>query len=206
MAANSKKAGEIINRSLFFKKKGAYDFLFKITVKGDGATGKTCLAQRFSQNTYTESYISNLRSQPYETKIIDLQDTTIKLQIWKAKSGRFRSISTDDSLKNAHAVIVTFDVTDMQSFKNVNQHIKEVGNSDTKDAEIFLVATKCDVPEEQRAVREADIGKLEGELGKHVFRTSAKTGEGVDKLFMEVASSVLAKKQQDEKPAPSNSR
>lgn len=206
MAADSKKAGEIISRSLsFFKKKGAYDMLFKFTVKGDSATGKTCLAKRFSQDTYTASYVSNIRDQPLEIKTINLQDKTIKLQIWEAKSERFSSISTDDSLKNTHAVIVTFDVTDKQSFESVKQHIKELGNSSAKDVETFLVATKCDAPEATWEVSEADIQKLEKELNKHVFRTSAKTGEGVDKLFIEVTSRMLAHKQKDEKPAPSNS-
>lgn len=206
MAADSKEAGEIISRPLsFFKKKGAYDISFKFTVKGDSATGKTCLAKRFSQDTYTASYVSNIRDQPLEIKTINLQDKTIKLQIWEAKSGRFSSISTDDSLKNTHAAIVTFDVTDRQSFESVKQHIKELGISSAKDVETFLVATKCDVPEEQREVRKADIEKLEKELEKHVFRTSAKTGEGVEKLFMEVTSRMLAHEQQNKKPGPSTS-
>ena len=37
-----------------------FDYLFKLVIIGDTGVGKSCLLSRFSDNTYTEHYISTI--------------------------------------------------------------------------------------------------------------------------------------------------
>ena len=37
-----------------------YDYLYKLLLVGDSATGKSCLLLRFSDDVFTDSYISTI--------------------------------------------------------------------------------------------------------------------------------------------------
>ena len=57
----------------------------------------------------------------FKIKIINLENKLIKLQIWDtAGQERFRTI-TKTYYKGAHGIILTYDVTDLNSFKETNR-------------------------------------------------------------------------------------
>ena len=59
----------------------ANDFIFKITVIGDGAAGKTSLIKRFTQGSFNKDYIKTLGAQfsRYE-KVIDGENKTVVIK------------------------------------------------------------------------------------------------------------------------------
>jgi len=55
-----------------------YDYLFKLIVIGDSDTGKSCLLLRFSDNTFTDSFISTI-GVDFKIRTINLSGSAVKL-------------------------------------------------------------------------------------------------------------------------------
>ena len=77
-------------------------------------------------------------------KIIIHKDKLIKLQIWDtAGQERFRT-KTKKYNKGAHDIILTYDVNEQNSFKNIRNWIKQIeANAQTNVCKV-LVGNKCD--------------------------------------------------------------
>ena len=121
-----------------------YDYLFKLLLIGDTEVGKSCLMLRFTDDTYTESYISTV-GVDFEIRTIELDGKTIKLQIWDtAGQERFRTI-TSSYYRGAHGIIVVYDVTDQESFYNVQQWLQEIDRYACENVNKLLVGNKCDL-------------------------------------------------------------
>jgi small GTP-binding protein len=118
-----------------------------------------------------------------------LQNKLIKLQIWDtAGQERFRTI-TKTYYKGAHGIILTYDVTDNNSFKNIRNWIKQIeANAQTNVCKV-LVGNKCDKPD--RVVSEEDGRKLAEDFKMNFFETSAKTNQNVNEVFNFLTEEIL---------------
>merc|ERR1719270_2943148 len=56
-----------------------YDYLFKLLLIGDSGVGKSCLLLRFSDDTYSESYISTI-GVDFKIRTIELDGKTINFR------------------------------------------------------------------------------------------------------------------------------
>ncbi|KAL6011248.1 Ras-related protein RABE1c [Asimina triloba] len=78
-----------------------YDYLIKLLLIGDsesGGVGKSCLLLRFSDGSFTTSFITTIGID-FKIRTIELDGKRIKLQIWDtAGQERFRTITTGDCL------------------------------------------------------------------------------------------------------------
>ncbi|OUT23907.1 hypothetical protein CAS74_000281 [Pichia kudriavzevii] len=116
-----------------------YDYLFKLLLIGDSGVGKSCLLLRFAENTYTQDYVSTI-GVDFKIRTIELDGKTIKLQIWDtAGQERFRTI-TSSYYRGAHGIIIVYDVTDQESFNNVNQWLQEIDRYATSSVVDYAVA------------------------------------------------------------------
>ena len=113
----------------------------------------------------------------------------IKLQIWDtAGQERFRTI-TKTYYKGAHGIILTYDVTDQNSFKNIRNWIKQIeANAQTNVCKV-LVGNKCDKPD--RVVTEEEGKKLADDFNMSFFETSAKTNQNVNEVFNFLTQEIL---------------
>jgi Ras-related protein Rab-2A len=101
------------------------DFLFKLIVIGDSAVGKSCLMQRVTTNEFIEDHEVTVGVE-FGTMIIRLEDQVFKLQIWDtAGQESFKSI-TKIFYRGAHCVVLTYDITRMDTFLNLEQWLVEV--------------------------------------------------------------------------------
>ena len=118
-----------------------------------------------------------------------MQNKLIKLQIWDtAGQERFRTI-TKTYYKGAHGIILTYDVTDNNSFKNIRNWIKQIeANAQTNVCKV-LVGNKCDKPD--RVVSEEDGRKLAEDFKMNFFETSAKTNQNVNEVFNFLTEEIL---------------
>eukprot|EP01097_Dermamoeba_algensis_P006746 TRINITY_DN420_c0_g1_i4.p1 TRINITY_DN420_c0_g1~~TRINITY_DN420_c0_g1_i4.p1 ORF type:complete len:135 (-),score=16.19 TRINITY_DN420_c0_g1_i4:474-878(-) len=98
--------------------KGAYDYLIKLLLIGDSGVGKSCLLLRFSDDSFTPSFITTIGID-FKIRTIELDGKKIKLQIWDtAGQERFRTITTA-YYRGAMGILLVYDVTDEKSFGSI---------------------------------------------------------------------------------------
>eukprot|EP00924_Labyrinthula_sp_SR-Ha-C_P010685 snap_masked-scaffold_49-processed-gene-1.49-mRNA-1 protein AED:0.39 eAED:0.39 QI:0/-1/0/1/-1/1/1/0/202 len=165
-----------------------YDYLFKLLLIGDSGVGKSCLLLRFADDTYTDSYISTI-GVDFKIRTIDLDSKTIKLQIWDtAGQERFRTI-TSSYYRGAQGIIVVYDCTEEESFKNVKQWLTEIEKYASNDVNILLVGNKSDLADKK--VISTETAKAFAEEHKlTLLETSAKNATNVEQAFLEMATQI----------------
>ena len=71
----------------------SYDELIKVLIIGDSGVGKSCLLLRYTDNTFTDSFISTI-GVDFKTKIVDINGKKIKMECWDtAGQERFQTIT-----------------------------------------------------------------------------------------------------------------
>ena len=114
---------------------------------GDVNVGKTCLLVRYHKNQLPKSLSSTIGVE-FATKNVTMKDgSTVKAQLWDtAGQERFRTL-TYQFYKQADGIIIAFDLTNKESFKNVKLWIqsiyKNLGQGD--EVQKILVGNKLDL-------------------------------------------------------------
>lgn len=160
---------------------------FKVVFVGDAAVGKTSLILRYHRNCFVEEQQSTIGS-AFVAKQIETRHGLITLNIWDtAGQERYRSLVPMYS-RGAYVVILVFDVSDADSFKQIQSWINII-REDLPVVPILLCGNKCDLP---FAVPQPDIMKWAEERDMTVAFVSAKEGQGVAQMFTRVGDLIPA--------------
>eukprot|EP00835_Amoeboradix_gromovi_P002222 NODE_121_length_18880_cov_0.205687.p7 type:complete len:173 gc:universal NODE_121_length_18880_cov_0.205687:3440-2922(-) len=165
--------------------KTSYDYLMKLLLIGDSGVGKSCLLLRFSDDSFTPSFIATIGID-FKIRTIDLDSKKIKLQIWDtAGQERFRTITTA-YYRGAMGILLVYDVTDEKSFHNIRNWIKNIDEHASEGVNKILVGNKCDCEEKKVITREQGQA-LADEYGIPFLETSAKSNINVEEGFFTLA-------------------
>jgi len=166
-----------------------YDYLFKVLLIGDSGVGKSCVLHRFIEDTFTNNFISTI-GVDFRIKTMDVNGKTIKLQIWDtAGQERFRVI-TSAYYRGAHGIIVVYDVTDENSFKNLNYWFNEIAKYAPENINKFLIGNKSDDVVNKKI--EYTIGQEYADyINVPFLETSAKNASNINRLFEELCINLL---------------
>ncbi|XP_021354786.1 ras-related protein Rab-26-like isoform X6 [Mizuhopecten yessoensis] len=165
----------------------------KTILVGDSGVGKTSLLVQFDQGKFQQGSFSATVGIGFTNKVVDVDGTKVKLQIWDtAGQERFRSV-THAYYRDAHALLLLYDVTNKASFDNIRAWLGEINEYAQEDVVIMLLGNKSDSTAD-RVIRTEDGEKLAKEYSVAFMETSAKTGMNVDLAFMAVARDLKMKK------------
>ena len=163
-----------------------YDHLFKILLLGESGVGKTEFLLRFTD----DNFISNHIGVDFKIKIIDLENKIIKLQIWDtAGEDRFHSI-IQNYFKGCHGIILIYDVTNLNSFKNLSKFIKQIEENTDSKVKKVLVGNNCENP--HRVIIEQEGKKYAVDNNMSFFEASYKTNKNVSEVFYHLTREILA--------------
>jgi Ras-related protein Rab-8A len=169
-------------------KTATYDFLIKLLLIGDSGVGKSCLLLRFSDDSFTPSFITTIGID-FKIKTIELDGKRIKLQIWDtAGQERFRTITTA-YYRGAMGILLVYDCTDEQSFQNIRNWIRNIEQHAAQNVDKILVGNKCDMIAE-KVVETSRGQQLATEYNIPFFETSAKTNVNVVESFTCIAKNI----------------
>ena len=131
-----------------------------------------------------------MRRVDFKIRTVDLNQKTVKLQIWDTSGlQRFQEI-TRSYFNTAHGFLLVFDVTSRQNFDNIRNWMRKAEQHGCETAAKVLVGNKCDLVE-KRVVSTEEAQQLADELGMLFVEVSAKSGDSVQKAFFTLADSVM---------------
>jgi small GTP-binding protein len=169
------------------------DFIFKISVIGDGAVGKTSLIQQYTQATFEKGYIMTIGAQfsTYREKMNGLQ---CKLTLWDIAGQRDHYFLRPAFYKGSSAAIIVFSLEDTKhgtdSLKQISGWHKDIVKF-CGDLPVVLFGNKVDLVDES-SIDEQKIQKLvQKEKLISFYKTSAKTGQGVIEGFQSIIKHLM---------------
>ena len=158
----------------------------KLLIVGDSGVGKTCILLRVVNDSFDSKYIPTVGID-YRTKPLNFQNEKIKLQIWEL-SGRRKFLDyVGCHFNGAIGVVFVYDVTNEESFRNINKWFQFV-NECAADHSIrkLLLANKCDMDHERVISRREGINMAK-QLNADFLETSAKLNINITKAFINLA-------------------
>ena len=155
----------------------------KLILVGESLVGKTSIIERFINDKFYEqktcTVSPNFSIQNIE---FDEYDKTLQFQIWDtAGQERFKNI-TASYYRGGNGVLVVYDITDRDSFENLNSWLIEIEKNANKNVYKLLIGNKSDL-EEKRKVTYQEGKDFATSNGMQFMETSAKTASKVQEAF-----------------------
>ena len=166
----------------------------KITFLGNQGVGKTCIISRYIKNEFPENP-NNIIVANYLEKIINKNDNHIKLDIWNSIGGEKFQNFGKNFYKDSNIVCFVYDITDFESFNNIkNVWYPQFQQNGDKNAILSIVGNKSDLYELEELDLEDEAKNFSKTIGANFMLISAKTGNGIEKLFDTLVDLYLIKK------------
>ena len=162
----------------------------KVLTIGDSGVGKSSLILRFTEDTFTPSFITTIGID-YKMKNMTINDgTKCKIQIWDtAGQERFRNITTA-YYRGAQGILLVHDITDEQSFLNVKYWLQQIDQYSTQQPIVLLCGNKCDL-EADREVTIERGQQLANDFDILFYEASARKSINIEQCFESLVKEVL---------------
>ncbi len=140
-------------------------YRFKFIVIGDHEVGKTSIIRRFVEGNFLEKYRAtiglNILSHTFEAF-----GNKINIMLWDIGAQKFFKRYRKTYYNGAQAVFIVFDLTNRESFENVNYWHNELKDFiENKDLPIIIVGNKTDL-ENERVVSYEEGAEIANDLSK----------------------------------------
>ncbi len=161
---------------------------------GDPEVGKTCLVRKFVIDKFDDSYIMTMGAKVMkkETKIeIDGKEHDVNLMLWDVMGQKHFRIIESVAFEHVSGAIVVCDLTRKPTAENIDYWIEAVTNI-SGDIPLVILANKNDLVDEIEYGEEL-LAEIAAKHNANFYITSAKTGEGIEDAFAELAKLSIAK-------------
>ena len=159
----------------------------KICTLGTSAVGKSSLVARFVKGIFSESYLTTIGVK-IDKKTVALRGQKVDLLIWDLNGeDRFQKLSMN-YLRGTAGYLLVVDGT-RRSTLDAAMALHHKTQANIGDVPFVVLINKTDRKEDWE-IEEADINDLRSR-GWTVLETSAKTGNGVEKAFSDLARKLI---------------
>ncbi|XP_001356197.3 ras-related protein Rab-14 isoform X1 [Drosophila miranda] len=165
-----------------------YNYIFKYIIIGDMGVGKSCLLHQFTEKKFMANCPHTIGVE-FGTRIIEVDDKKIKLQIWDtAGQERFRAV-TRSYYRGAAGALMVYDITRRSTYNHLSSWLTDTRNLTNPSTVIFLIGNKSDL-ESTREVTYEEAKEFADENGLMFLEASAMTGQNVEEAFLETARKI----------------
>ncbi|KAH8288200.1 hypothetical protein KR054_009733, partial [Drosophila jambulina] len=176
------------------------DLSYRILIIGDVGVGKSSLLGRFLDDKFSSEYQRTLFLD-FEVRRVEVAGEMMLLAMWDACGKESYHNALRNFYREAHGVIIVYDITSLASFRNVEHWLQEIGDFCQKDVNITLVGNKCD-EEERREVTPEEASSYAERVGLSFCEASAKSGANVSASFETLALNVYCRLVLEPVPPP----
>ncbi len=176
---------------------------FKIVLLGDSGVGKTSIAARYANGSFTKQFTPTPGVDFYLKRTTLPGQRNVAIKVWDVGGGGNGNGSVsrmlDKYVFGANAIVLVYDVTSQSAFENLEDWLSACkkhlapstsGGVQAKGPAFALVANKIDL-EHRRTIKSDRHHRFAQENGLLTYAVSAKSGEGVDLCFQKIAAELL---------------
>jgi small GTP-binding protein len=158
-----------------------------ICMLGSFSVGKTSLVRRFVESLYSDTYHTTVGVK-VDKKVVREGEPDVMLMLWDIYGeDEFQKLRTS-YLRGAAGYLFVADGTRLATLEKV-LHMRQEAEQALGAVPCLLALNKCDLTEQWEVEPEKESELAAG--GWSVLRTSAKSGEGVDEAFHQLARRML---------------
>ena len=166
---------------------------YKIIFLGDSGIGsKTSLIKRMNHKVFTPN-ITNKNSCSFFSKSIKIKNgKKVIMNFWDINGHEIFRNLTKKFLENSDCVVLGYDVTNINSFKNIEDFWYKFSKDNSGTNLIYLIGNKIDLINERKV--EKDIARSFAEKNNiKYFEISCATSEGVQEFFDDLKNELFQK-------------
>ena len=154
---------------------------YKLIFLGDQNVGKSCILNRFMNDTFKEDYQATI-GLDFQSKNVQIDNQDIHLLLYDtAGQEKFRSLIPMYT-RDANIVLLVYDTTSKDTFMHLSDWLNDLTNLKKEEVIFALVGNKIDITDKREVTPEE--GEKFAEEQRFIFQeVSAKTGEGFSDLF-----------------------
>ena len=154
---------------------------YKLIFLGDQNVGKSCILNRFMNDTFTEEYQATI-GLDFQSKNVQIDNQDIHLLLYDtAGQEKFRSLIPMYT-RDSNIILLVYEINNKDSFIHLPDWLNDLSNVNKEDVIFALVGNKIDLEEKRQVSTEE--GKNYADQNGFIFHeVSAKTGEGFSDLF-----------------------
>ena len=155
----------------------------KVCMLGGFSVGKTTLVKRFVESVFSENYLTTVGVK-IDKKVVNLPDRTVNLILWDMAGEDDVATVRMSYLRGMAGYLVVADGT-RPSTLDVALSLQERVQAEYGAIPSILLVNKHDLLD-QWAITDAELSSLR-QKGWSVHTSSARSGEGVEDAFTEIA-------------------
>ena len=202
------------------------DPTIKLILLGNGSVGKSAIISRFVADGFDRVYKQTVGLDFFEKKLTLRGDKRVKLQVWDIGGQSVGSSMLGKYIFGSDVVFLCYDVTDSQSFSDLEDWLRLVrrsfadaagagqsmdnvglrvtmkqnnnsGNRGMEDLQIFAVGNKMDLQHMRKVTEHQHAVFIEENSLTGGFFTSAQSGDNVTTSFYDAAAKRMGIKLSD---------
>ena len=169
---------------------------YKIILLGDFGVGKSSLIYRYLNNKFKSNIEEETKNLENNTKMIQMDENLkIKLDIWDTAGQERNGNIFKQYYIDIFGALIAFDLTNKNSFNNLNKWINELKENSPKDIVYCFVGNKSDLINERLVSYEEIKDFVKDDL---YYEVNSKNGNNVSLAFEQLVYKIIEKQNEEE--------
>ncbi|MHA1913006.1 MAG: Rab family GTPase [Promethearchaeota archaeon] len=168
------------------------EFVFKITVLGEAAVGKTSLLNRFCEDSFQDDYKPTLGANIIRKDVSIEENVKVRLIMWDLAGQEKYNVIRSMYFQGCEGALLVYDVTRYNTFDSIKSRwLRDFQKYIRKEGVYVLIGNKTDMQEDRVVPSEKGKELADDIKASHFIETSARLGENIEEAFLLLVKQIL---------------